>query len=465
MKGMAGVDEAVVRGRVDELLGKAADLPGLVVAVQKGDTVVTCARGVADVETGREMTVDTVFHLASVSKVYNATLVMSLVDEGLLDLDAPVRTYLPSFVVADPEVTEKGTLRHLITHTSGLDGDKFASFGQGDDALARYVDDCREIGQVHPLGATWSYCNSGVNIAGHVVATVLGTSWDAALRDRVLRPSGATRSGTLPEDVVWWPTAVPHVKDGDRVQPLRVWQGDRSAGPAGGVLATAEDVLRFVALHARGGTGTDGSTVLRPETVESMLQPVISLPSSEDGESHAGLGWSLRLLPDGRRVAGHGGDLLGIHAQLAWVPEERMTVVVLGNGDGMHAVSKPLIEELLEGVGIPRVEPLRRPEQPPRVDVSRHAGRYRTVAVELELRPAADHLDGTLRILDPLISARMPEEHREQRVRFDPVTADRWLVQMPGADDPIPAVFFESSSRRYLHLGGRSMVAVPPDGA
>lgn len=445
--------------RVDELFEKAADLPGLVVAVQRGDDVFTCARGVADVDTGREMTVDTVFHLASVSKVYNATLVMSLVDEGLLDLDVPVRTYLPDFSVSDPEVSEKVTLRHLITHTSGLDGDKFASFGQGDDALAKYVEDCRKIGQVHPLGATWSYCNSGVNIAGHVVATVAGTSWDAALQERVLQPSGAQRSGTRPEDVVWWPTAVPHVKNGGQMQPLRVWQGDRSSGPAGGVLATAQDVLRFVALHARGGKGTDGSTVLRPETVEQMLGPVISLRAGEEGESHAGLGWSLRLLPDGRRVASHGGDLLGTHAQMTWVPEERLTVVVLGNGDGLHVVAKPLLEELLEEVGIPRPEPLRRPEQPPVVDVDQRAGRYRTVAVELDLRAAADHLDGTLRILDPLISARMPQEHREQPVRFEPVTADRWLAHMPGAEEPILAVFFESQGRRYLHIGGRAMIA------
>lgn len=456
---MTGLDEARLAARVDELFARAADLPGLVVAVQQGNEAFTCARGIADVGTGREMTVDTVFHLASVSKVYNATLVMSLVDEGLLELDVPVRTYLPDFAVTDPEVTEKVTLRHLITHTSGLDGDKFASFGQGDDALARYVDDCRDIGQVHPLGATWSYCNSGVNIAGHVVATVLGTSWDAALRERVLQPSGATRSGTLPEDVVWWPTAVPHVKDGGQVQPLRVWQGDRSSGPAGGVLATAEDVLRFVALHARGGKAADGSAVLRPETVEQMLRPVIALPAGEEGESHAGLGWSLRLLPDGRRVASHGGDLLGTHAQLTWIPEERAVLVVLGNGDGLQVVAKALLEDLLDDLGIPRPEPLRRPEQPPEVDVARQAGRYRTVAVELDLRPAAGHLAGTLRILDPLISSRMPEEHREQEVRLEPVTADRWLAHMPGEGDPIPAVFFASQGRRYLHIGGRAMIA------
>jgi CubicO group peptidase (beta-lactamase class C family) len=456
---MSGMDEPRLRARVDELFAAADKLPGVVVAVQRGGDVVAHATGVADVETGRPMTPDTVFHLASVSKVYTATLVMNLVDEGLLDLDVPITTYLPDFTVSDDEATAGVTMRHLLTHTSGLDGDKFATFGQGDDALGRYVEDCRSLGQVHPLGATRSYCNSGLNIAGHVAATVAGASWDDALRDRVLVPSGAQRSGTRPEDVVWWPTAVPHIAEGEAVVPLRVWQGDRSAGPAGGVLASAEDVLRFVALHARGGTGPSGTQVLRPETVEQMLAPQAALPAGEEGESHSGLGWALRLLPDGRRVATHGGDLVGTHALMVWVPEAELSIAVLGNGDGLGSLLKPLVEELLEDVGIPRPEPLKRPDTPAQVDVAQQAGVFRTVAVELDLADGGDHLDGTLRILDPIIRERFPEEHREQKVRMEPVTEGQWLAWMPGADDPMPVAFYRSDGKRYLHLGGRAMVA------
>ena len=456
---MSGMDQARLSARTEELFAQAEALPGVVVAVQRGDEVLLHAAGVADVETGRKMTADTVFHLASVTKVYTATLVMSLVDEGLLDLDVPITTYLPDFAVADAEASAGVTLRHLLTHSSGLDGDRFATLGQGDDALGRYVADCRTLGQVHPLGATWSYCNSGLNIAGHVAAVVAGASWDDALRDRVLLPSGATRSGTRPEDVVWWPTAVPHVLDAGAVLPLRVWQADRSAGPAGGVLASAEDVLRFVAMHARAGAGPDGTQVLRPETVQQMLSPQVEVPAGDDGENAAGIGWALRLLPDGRRVASHGGDLVGTHAQMTWVPEEELAVVVLGNGDGLERVVKPLLAELLGEAGIPEVGPLRRGEGDVDVDVARRAGRFRTVAVELDLVDGGDHLDGTLRILDPVIRERFPEEQREQQVRLEPVTSDRWLVWMPGTDDPITGAFYESQGRRYLHLGGRAMVA------
>jgi CubicO group peptidase (beta-lactamase class C family) len=225
------------------------------------------------------------------------------------------------------------------------------------------------------------------------------------------------------------------------------------------VLASAEDVLRFVALHARGGSGPDGTRVLREETVEQMLVPQASLPAGDDGETHAGIGWALRLLPDGRRTAAHGGDLVGTHAQMVWVPEAQLSVVVLGNGDGLGTLLKPLLDELLEEVGIPRPEPLRRPDEPPQVDVAQQSGVFRTVAVELDLADGGDHLDGTLRILDPIIRERLPEEHREQKVRMEPVTPERWLAWMPGSEEPLAVAFYESDGKRYLHLGGRAMLA------
>jgi CubicO group peptidase (beta-lactamase class C family) len=454
------MDQTQLDARVQELFDASEKLPGVVVGVQQGDRVMTCALGVADVETGRAMTADTVFHLASVSKVYNATLIMSLVDDGRLDLDAPVTAYLPDFAVSDADTTERVALRHLITHTSGLDGDKFEEFGQGDDALGRYVDDCRTLGQVCPLGATWSYCNSGVNIAGHVAAVVSGSSWDDALRERVLQPSGAQRSGTRPEDVVWWPLAVPHVTDGGAQVPLRAWQADRSAGPAGGVLASAEDVLRFVALHARKGKGVEGTTVLRPETADLMLTPAVQLPEGAEDDTHAGLGWALRVLADGRRVVSHGGDLIGTHAMMTWAPEADLTVVVLGNGDGMESVARPILDDLLREAGIPPAERLRFPDQAPEVDVARRAGTYRTVAAALDLVAAGDHLDGTLRILDPIIRERLPAEHREQHIELRPVSDAQYLTALPGDDTLIPGVFFENEGRQFLHLGGRAMQRV-----
>ncbi len=453
------MDQRTLQQRVDEL-HDPAKLPGVVVAVKHGDDVVEAASGVLDVESKRPVTTDAVFHLASVTKVYTATLVMTLVDEGLVDLDSPVRTYLPSFAVPDEAAAVGMTTRHLLTHTSGIDGDKFDSFGRGDDALERYVASCDSIGQVHALGATWSYCNSGLNIAGRIVEAVTGQTWDEALRERVLAPIGAARSGTLPEYVVWWPFAIPHIEGPDgNPTPLRTWQGDRASGPCGGVLASAGDVLRFAALHDSGGVGPDGTRVLAEATVADMARSHFALPADGTGTAnHSGLGWSLTELPGGRWMVGHGGDLVGTHAVFERVPDERFAVVVLANGDGIGDVAEPLLDELLGELGIRRPDKPRLPDVVPDVDVAARAGVFRTVAVELTVEPAADHLAGTIRIRDQRIAEMFPESQRVQRFQLYPVSADHWLARMPGTAELTPAVFSESDGRRYLHMGGRAFV-------
>ena len=108
------------------------------------------------------------------TKVWTATVVMQLVDEGKLDLDAPIVDVLPELRLADADVAQQVTMRHLLTHTSGIDGDVFTDTGRGDDCLEKYVAQLDEAAQNHPLGATWSYCNSGFSLAGRVIEKLTG---------------------------------------------------------------------------------------------------------------------------------------------------------------------------------------------------------------------------------------------------------------------------------------------------
>ena len=94
------------------------------------------------------------------------------------------------------------TIRHLLTHTSGIDGDVFTDTGRGDDCLEKYVDVLAEAAQNHPLGATWSYCNSGFSLLGRVIEKLTGTTWDQAMRDRLFTPLGLARTVTLPEEAL-----------------------------------------------------------------------------------------------------------------------------------------------------------------------------------------------------------------------------------------------------------------------
>src|SRR6185437_13105108 len=125
------------------------------------DEVIEAAYGYANFPARIEATTDTLFQIGSMSKVWTATLAMQLIDEGKLDLDAPVADVLPELRLADAEVAKTVTMRHLLNHTSGIDGDVFTDTGRGDDCVEKYVALLAEQKQNHPLGATWSYCNAG----------------------------------------------------------------------------------------------------------------------------------------------------------------------------------------------------------------------------------------------------------------------------------------------------------------
>src|SRR6516162_2665502 len=181
---------------------KRCQVPGAALAVLHGEAVFEAATGVVNMQSGVETTTDSVFEIGSITKLWTTTLLMQLVDEGRVELDAPVRRYLPEFALADLAAAEAITVRMLLTHTSGIDGDFFQSTGRGDDAVERYVLACAALPQLHPPGAGWSYCNAGFVLAGRIVEKLRGCTWDEALRRHLLAPLGTEGMGTLPEQAL-----------------------------------------------------------------------------------------------------------------------------------------------------------------------------------------------------------------------------------------------------------------------
>ncbi len=221
------------------------------------------AYGLLNKETGVETTEDSVFQIGSMTKVWTATLVMQLVDEGKLDLDAPVIDVLPELELSDRDVAARLTMRHLLTHTSGIDGDVFTDTGRGDDCLERYVALLAEAAQNHPLAATWSYCNSGFVLAGRVIEKLTGGTWDAAIKERLVGPLGMTHTGTLPEEALLHRAAVGHVSEtAPSPRGAAAWALPRALGPAGLVNSTRADVLAFARMHLTGGLAPDGTRIL-----------------------------------------------------------------------------------------------------------------------------------------------------------------------------------------------------------
>jgi CubicO group peptidase (beta-lactamase class C family) len=368
-------DRVIDQKRFDELAARH-NVPGASLAVLVGEELHELATGVLNTVTGVEATTDSLFQIASITKPYTATMFMRLVEQGLVGLDTRVVEILPDFKVADAEVTEQVTMRQLLTHTSGIAGDFFHDSGRGDDAVARYVAHCADLGQDHPLGATISYCNTGYNILGRVIEVLTGTTWDEALRTLVVEPLGVGHTWTLAEDVLRFRAAMGHTVSPETGQPVHVpmWApGYRGEGPCGNICASAADVLAFARLHF-----TDPSLAV-------MREPQVAVPSP--AIDHWGLGWMLWTSWDGFRVFGHSGDALGQSCRLIVVPEKQVAMVLLANLDASVAMQREVFSDLLlELCDIRMPEPPAPPEVPfDAGDLSRYVGTYERVGSRIDI--------------------------------------------------------------------------------
>jgi CubicO group peptidase (beta-lactamase class C family) len=437
------------------LLADKHGVPGANLAILSDGEIADTAYGVLNLRTKVEATPDSLFQIGSISKVWTATLVMQLVDEGLLDLDEPVVKYLPEFKVADAEVTKTVTSRHLLTHSSGIDGDLFLDTGRGDDCVEKYVAACAELKQNHPLGATMSYCNSGYTVLGRLIEVLREKSWDAVLRERIFAPLGLASAGTLPEEALLFRAAAGHVTPpGQEIQVTPVWGIFRSAGPAGLIHATARETLAFAQLHLADGVTADGTRILSAESARAMRVPQVAVPDIYTLGSHWGLGWIL-MTWDGHEVYGHDGGTLGQSAFMRIVPDAGVAVCLLTNGGHTQDLFRDLFNEILgelAGISLPeRPEP---PAVPPTVDLSPYVGRYAREGVELTIEADDDHLVGKVTMTGALSQALGDQEQPPIEIR--PVDGELFVGRSPDDESWTPFVFFTLDGRQYLHMGARA---------
>ncbi|SFW79642.1 serine hydrolase [Amycolatopsis australiensis] len=448
------LDVAHWRRRLAELARKHR-VPGATLGILRGDDQVVASCGVLNKATGVEVTDDSVFQIGSITKVWTATVAMQLVDEGLLRLDAPIADVLPELRLADPDVTKKVTLRHLLTHTSGIDGDVFTDTGRGDDCVEKYVEVLDQAAQTHPLGATLSYCNSGFVLAGRVIEKLTGKTWDAALRERLFTPLGLTRTGTLPEEALLFRAAMGHVAAGDeQPQPAPAWGLPRSAGPAGLITASAADVLAFARLHLTGGLGPDGTRLLSAESAAAMTAEQAEMPDKHTLGDSWGLGW-IRFGWDGHRLIGHDGNTIGQSAFLRVLPEQEMAVTLLTNGGSAHDLYEELYREIfaeLAGVAMPR--PLEPPAAPPAVDVAEYLGVYERESMRIEILTR----EGKLRIRQTVtgsLAELVPDPTTEDELV--PIAPGHFAHRPAGMRGWVSVTFYTlPTGERYLHTGVRA---------
>jgi len=191
-------------------------VPGVALGIVKnGETTLKCF-GVTNVDDPQSITEDTIFTIASISKTMTTTACMRLAEQGKVDIDAPVQKYLPEFRVQDEAASRKVTIRHLLTHTGGREG-QLSSADKGADSLADFaMRILRDVPQLAEPGEVWSYNNAGFSLAGYVLEVVTGRGIHDALREQVFAPLGLTRTFTRLQDAATYRLSLGHSQRGDR---------------------------------------------------------------------------------------------------------------------------------------------------------------------------------------------------------------------------------------------------------
>ena len=262
------------------------EVPGLAVGVLHEGTAYTGGFGITNVEHPLPVDGDTLFQIGSTSKTFTATALMRLVERGDVELDAPVRRYLPDFRLESEADAAALTLRHLVTHHGGFVGDYFRDTGRGDDALAKIVAKMARSPQLVPAGYTFSYSNAGFYVLGHVVATVMGLPFETVIREHIFAPLEMTRTTYFPEDAIVHAVAAGHIRTTDGPKVATPWNTPRSIAPGGGVISSVNDQLRYAALHI----GEPTAPVLKADTIAFMQQPLAEAGSMCE---RIGVSWML----------------------------------------------------------------------------------------------------------------------------------------------------------------------------
>lgn len=303
--------------------------------------------GFADVASKRAATPATVYRVASISKLFTATALMQLRDAGKIRLDDPVATYLPWFKVKDSFADSPPiTIRHLMTHTSGLPRN---SAGMPDGEVGwptreQMIEALAAQATVLDRDTEFKYSNLAWALAGEVVAAVSGQAYEAYVDQHILRPLGMTSSTMRPTpDTAGLATPYTRRVPGKarRIARFSDWAG---MTPAANLATSVEDLAKFASLQFRSGPA-GGPNILRGSTIREMHRVQWLRPNWQSGQ---GLGFAIRRVGEQVQV-GHGGSTPGFRTQIQIVPAQKLAVIVLTNADDGDPGS--YLDEVLETIG------------------------------------------------------------------------------------------------------------------
>ncbi len=331
--------------RMDRFLDSTRTVGAAFTIVHDGQVVVTGTHGVRRKGSNAKVNSHTVFRLASVSKGFSGALACLLEHDGLLTLDDKVVTYLPGFRLKDSASTAELTIRHILSHTSGLVPHAYDNLVEADEPLGDIIERLDEVDISAAPGSLYGYQNVVFSMLAPIAEQVSGISFAQLMEDKIFGPLGMDDASAGRIDLGHsYNVAYPHVRGKNGFIPLDLHEGYYNVLPAAGINASIDDMGQW--LLALLGMRPD----IFPDTVRRQLEtPVIYTPLKAVytrawgpvSERHYSLGWRIYQYR-GRKIVYHGGYVRGYRAEIAFCPEEKTGIAFLQNSpNGLASESVP----------------------------------------------------------------------------------------------------------------------------
>jgi CubicO group peptidase (beta-lactamase class C family) len=450
------IDVPRIQARVAELLAEYG-IPSAAIGVLHEGQLAELAVGVKNVETREPVTTDTVYQCGSMTKTWTALAFMQLVDEGKVDLDEPVRTYLPGFTVADPEASAKVTPRHLLCHTNGIE-EAYGDPGEDDDVYERMVEDIADAPQVFPLGQTHGYSAAlGYAILARILEVHDGKCWDDVMRERLFDPMGLTSTSSWREQVDETRAATGHLirslDEGPIVTPVDYLP--RAFGPGGNVTSTTREVLAMAHVLLNEGTAPNGQRIVSADSIREMMRSRVPVPDPY----MFGPEWALGLIVcdwHGETVYATDGSTIGQNARLRILPDSNTAIAMLTNGGPRESFYHKVFNEILTDLGMVTIPDLPAPDTMLNLDLSRYEGVYERPGARYEVSAEGGQLYLTL-VLDPMQAEFL---QKPDRIRYELLPVSETHFLMPPVDSledtqTVAIYAFTNGTARYLHSNCR----------
>lgn len=318
---------------------RSGRLPGFAIGVVKnGKLIYAKGFGVAKLGTDSPVTSRSLFHMASVTKTFVATAVMQLVEQGKIDLDAPITKYLPYFKMDDARYRDI-KIRQMLSHTSGIPDTTNYHWDKpeyDDGALERFVRSTANQKLVFAPGQNFAYSNTAYEILGDVIAKVSGESFEDYVQHQILTPLAMKDSTLLVRQANPSLLTSPHVDENGKLVVSKIFPYNRAHAPSSTLYSNIDDMSRWAIAYLNHGE-LDGRRILKGETVEVMWRPVVGAFNMKEGIS-----WFTKDLQGHLLVMHDGGDV-GFESRLLLAPNDSVAVVAMSN---YAATEKDYFQEL-----------------------------------------------------------------------------------------------------------------------